>query len=261
MPAILFDIDGVLYEGDRAITGAAETIEWCNTNSIPHLFLTNTSSRPRSALVTKLAGFGIKTAANDFLTPPVATVSWLRQNNINSIALFIPEATREEFADFNILSAESNNKVDAVIIGDMGSQWDFPTLNNAFRLLINNPEAKLVALGMTRYWRADDGLRLDAGPYVTALQYATDCEPVVLGKPAATFYQAALKLLEQEDKNTVMIGDDIKGDIEAAQSAGLSAILVKTGKFKPEDLQTGINPDAVIQSIAELPKWWQTHFS
>lgn len=261
MPAILFDIDGVLYEGDRPIPGAAETIEWCIANSIPHLFLTNTSSRPRSALVTKLAGFGIQTAADDFLTPPVATVSWLKQNNITSIALFIPEATREEFADFDILSSESNHKVDAVIIGDMGAQWDFTTLNNAFRLLINNPEAKLIALGMTRYWRADDGLRLDAGPYVSALQYATDCKPVVLGKPAVTFYQAALKLLKQEDKNTVMVGDDIKGDIEAAQFAGIRAILVKTGKFKTEDLQSGINPDAVIQSIAELPEWWQAHSS
>lgn len=120
MDAILFDLDGVLYEGNRSIDGAAETISWCNTNSRPHLFLTNTSSKPRSALVTK-------------------------------------------FADFNILSAESNNKVDAVIIVDMRVQWDFSTLNNAFRLLISNPESKLVALGMTRYWRADDGLRLDAG--------------------------------------------------------------------------------------------------
>ena len=51
-----------------------------------------------------------------------------------------------------------------------------------------------------------------------------------------------------------MEGDDIKGDIEAAQNAGLKAILVKTGKFKPEDLQSDIEPDVVLDSIADLPK-------
>ena len=54
MKSILFDMDGVLYEGDTPISGASEIIAWCNAQGIPHLFLTNTTSRPRSALMEKL---------------------------------------------------------------------------------------------------------------------------------------------------------------------------------------------------------------
>jgi len=52
-----------------------------------------------------------------------------------------------------------------------------------------------------------------------------------------------------------MVGDDIESDIAGAQAAGLRAVLVKTGKFRPDDLNRGIRPDGVIDSVAELPKW------
>jgi len=54
-----------------------------------------------------------------------------------------------------------------------------------------------------------------------------------------------------------MIGDDIRSDILGAQKAGLKAILVQTGKYRDEDLQSGIKPDAILRSIKELPEWWR----
>jgi hypothetical protein len=54
-----------------------------------------------------------------------------------------------------------------------------------------------------------------------------------------------------------MIGDDIRSDIAGAQAAGLKTLLVRTGKFRPADLETEIRPDGVIDSIADLPAWWQ----
>lgn len=258
MSAILFDLDGVLYEGDQAVAGAAESIGWFNTHSIPHLFLTNTSSKPRSALVEKLAAFGIPSSSDQFLTPPLAAAQWLKQNTEGPIALFIPSATRAEFLEF-----ETDNRltssISAVVVGDLGRLWDFKTLNHVFRLLMKNPDAVLVALGMTRYWRAEDGLRLDTGPYIAALNYATGREPVVMGKPAKDFYQAALNILNVDSTETVMIGDDIKADIEAAKNVGLITVLVRTGKFNASDMTLGIIPDAVINSVADLTDWWVSH--
>jgi len=49
-----------------------------------------------------------------------------------------------------------------------------------------------------------------------------------------------------------MIGDDIESDIGGAQTAGLQTVLVKTGKFRPQDLQTGIVTDIVLDSIADF---------
>jgi len=259
MKAILFDLDGVLYTGENAIDGAADVINWCLDNAIPHLFLTNTTSRPRSALVDKLANFHIRSTPDDFLTPAVAALQWLRRNIDGKIALFIPDATREEFSDFEQCQQNSEQGAQAVIIGDLGEDWDFTTLNRAFRLLMSSPEVKLLALGMTRYWRAEDGLRLDAAPFVKALEHASNRKAIVLGKPSKEFYSSALEKLGCNANETIMIGDDIRGDIEASQSVDIRGLLVKTGKYQDADLELGIKPYDVFDSIADLPAWWSSN--
>ena len=254
--AILFDLDGVFYQADKAVAGAADVARWAKDNAIAHLFLTNTSSRPRSALVEKLAGFGIDTDETHILTPPVAAVRWLQQNLAGEkIALFVPDKTKAEFADFEV--AQEDEDVAAVIIGDLGRDWDFATLNRAFQLLMSEPRPKLIALGMTRYWQADDGLHLDVAPFVMALSHAADVEPLVMGKPAHSFYKTAVDILAEDADQVVMVGDDIRGDVDGAQQAGLKAVLVRTGKFRESDLESGIKPDAVLDSVADFPAWYE----
>ena len=259
MKAILFDLDGVLYTGNNAIEGAALVIKWCLDNAIPHLFLTNTTSRPRSALVDKLAQFHITSVPDDFLTPAIAAQQWLHSKINGKIALFIPDATRDEFAEFEQCGHDAEQGAEAVIIGDLGEAWDFNTLNRAFRLLMNKTDTELIALGMTRYWRAEDGLRLDAAPFVKALEHASGREAIVLGKPSKEFYSSALNRLGCKASETIMIGDDIRGDIEGSQNAGMKGLLVTTGKFQQSDLELGIKPYDVIDSVVDLPAWWNSH--
>lgn len=54
-----------------------------------------------------------------------------------------------------------------------------------------------------------------------------------------------------------MVGDDVRGDVGGAQVAGLRGVLVRTGKFRNRDLAVGVTPDGVLESIADLPAWWQ----
>jgi ribonucleotide monophosphatase NagD (HAD superfamily) len=107
-----------------------------------------------------------------------------------------------------------------VVVGNLGRAWDFATLNRAFLLLMANPRPPLVALGIHRYWHGPDGLRLDAGPFVAALEYATGRKAVVLGKPAGLFYRSALEILGTAPESTLMVGDDIRADVDGAQQAG-----------------------------------------
>lgn len=255
MKAILFDLDGVLYEGERLIEGAQETLAWVRGQSIPHLFLTNTSSRPRSAIAAKLAGMGIVVAASELLTPPAAAAAWLRAHAVEPVALFVPKATRGEFEGLELLPEHAESGAAAVVVGDMGADWSYDRLNRAFRLLMDGGP-RLIALGMTRYWQSPDGLRLDAGAMVTALSFAAGTEPQVLGKPDRAFFETALQRLNVTPADTLMVGDDIVGDVQGAQRAGFKAALVRTGKFRPEDLDLGIQPDAVFHSVADLPAWW-----
>jgi len=250
-PALLIDLDGVVYRGDEPIPGAADAVAWLIDQQIPHLFVTNTTSRPRSALVAKLTGFGIRASEDEILTPPVAAAIWLEQAGCRRLRLAVPAATCAEFAGFDIVAGDE--PVDAVVVGDLGRDWTFDRLNTAFRDLMREPRPQLVALGMTRYWHAPDGLRLDTAPFVLALAHAAGVEQVVLGKPAPDFFATALARLGVEPAQAAMIGDDIRADVGGAQAAGLRGILVRTGKFRPADLACGIEPDLVLDSIAELP--------
>ncbi|MGD8339637.1 MAG: TIGR01458 family HAD-type hydrolase [Gammaproteobacteria bacterium] len=267
-PALLIDLDGVIYRGDGVIEGAADTIDWLVDEQIPHLFVTNTTSRPREALVEKLAGFGIGVDVDEIQAPPDAASSWLAANGVERLLLAVPEQTARAFAAFDTLTLDDALKrdgregeaaatmVDAVVVGDIGSAWSFDRLNAAFRCLMQEPRPQLIALGMTRYWHAPDGLRLDTAPFVTALAHASGVEPVVLGKPAPAFFEAALERLGVAAADTWMLGDDIRADVGGAQAAGLRGILVRTGKFRPDDLKLGIEPALVIDSVADLPSAW-----
>jgi HAD superfamily hydrolase (TIGR01458 family) len=253
---ILFDMDGVLYNGDCLICGAVDIVAWVHAQGIPHLFLTNTTSRSRAVLAQKLGAFGIQASEAQILTPAAAAAEWLRNARNGPIALFVRPSGRLEFTGLPCLAEEAERGAAYVVVGDLGDLWDYRTLNRAFRLLHNNPDAKLVALGMTRYWLAADGMSLDVAPFVTALEHATGKKAIVFGKPDAQFFLTASERLGLAGSEVLMIGDDIDADVGGAQAAGLKGALVKTGKFCPADLVRAVHPDAVFDSIGDLPRWW-----
>jgi len=261
MHALLFDLDGVLYQGDRVIDGAVETLRWCVHHRIPHLFVTNTSSKPRRALVDRLSSMGLSASAEQIFAPPVAARDYLAAHDATPLALFVREATREDFEGLEVLDDDAEQGAGSVVIGDIGDAWDFPTLNRAFRLLMAEPRPVLIALGMSRYAQGRDGLVLDVAPFIKALEHAADCEAVVMGKPENAFFDAAVRKLGTPAAEVVMIGDDIRGDIGGAQAAGLTGILVRTGKFRRKDLEGDVRPDAVLDSVADLPQWWENRGS
>lgn len=258
--ALLIDLDGVVYQGDKTIAGAADTIDWIKTVGIHHRYLTNTTSRSRLKLLQKLEQFGIKVRLEEIFTPIIAALHWLNNHRIKNAALFVPDQVLSDFEDIGQSGFASESGVDAVVIGDLGDEWDYALLNRAFRLLMHEPQPVLIALGLTRYWRASDGLRLDVAPFVKALECAASCKATVIGKPSIDFFNLALSSFTEIPETAMMIGDDIVGDIQGAQKAGISALLVKTGKFRESDLQSDIKPDVILDSIAYLPEWWRLKF-
>ena len=47
-----------------------------------------------------------------------------------------------------------------------------------------------------------------------------------------------------------------EGDGAGGQAVGLRTVLVRTGKFRPDELDhTSISPDGIVSSIAQLPDW------
>jgi len=84
----------------------------------------------------------------------------------------------------------------------------------------------------------------------------TGVEATVLGKPSPAYFEAALEALDAEPELTWMVGDDLDSDVAGAQRYGLKTVLVRTGKFRPDELyRSMVVPDAVISSVAYLPEW------
>ena len=259
MRAILFDMDGVLYNSGTAIEGAVETLRWVRAQGIPHLFVTNTSSRGRDVLIEKLARFGVAAAKDEILTAAAAAAQWLRMHASGPVALFVRPALRDEFVGLACVDEDAESGARYVVIGDLGETWDFRTLNRAFRLLHSDAESALIALGMTKFWEARDGLSLDVAPFVAALEHAARRRAVVFGKPARAFFEMAREKLGVPAAEILMVGDDIEIDVAGAQEAGLKGALVKTGKFRPRDLEGSFRPDVVLDSVADLRVWWERY--
>ena len=250
---VLLDLDGVIYSAGRPIPGAAAAVRQLRQQGLPLLFVTNTTSRTRSALVRKLAGFGIPATPGQILTPAVAAAAWMRARADGLAALFVPEALKPDFEGLDAGAGAAAARY--VVIGDLGRQWTFDALNQAFRLLHADPGRKLVALGRTPFWRGPDGLDLDVGAFVAALEFAAMRTATVMGKPSQAFYLEAARILGARPGELLMVGDDLRVDGQGASQAGLLAALVKTGKFGTADLD-GLDwrPDWILESVRDLPR-------
>jgi HAD superfamily hydrolase (TIGR01458 family) len=137
------------------------------------------------------------------------------------------------------------------VLGDLGEGWDFSTLNRAFRQVMDG--ALLLALQKNHYWLTPEGLTLDAGPFVAALEYASGREAAVVGKPSPAFFELAAASLGCDKEHIAVVGDDVEADVAGAQAAGMLGVLVRTGKFREDHLRrSGVVPDRVLDSVASL---------
>jgi len=245
---VLLDLDGTVFVGDRLVPGAADAIVALRRGGLPLRFGTNTTRMSRSALVERLHRLGLDVDAEEVLTAPLAAASWLERKGLWNVSLCVPEATRPDFAHFTV----NETSPQAVVVGDLGAGWDFGRLNRAFRHIMEG--AHFVALQRNRYWDTGQGLALDAGAFVAALEHATGREALVMGKPNPAFFQAAADSMGVHLFNMAVVGDDIGTDVAGAQACDAAAVLVRTGKFREDDLSGGApKPDLILDSVASLP--------
>ena len=245
---LLLDIDGVFHVGPDPIDGARETLEALRNRGMPFRLVTNTTSRSRRLVVERLTDMGSKLTAADVLTPAALAVRYRQAKGYERVALHVAPALREDLEE---LGDVPEGDVEAVILGDLGADFTYARLNATFRQL--HEGAELVALQHNRVWQREDGLVLDAGPFVVALEYAVGRESIVVGKPSLAFFEAALGELGVDATATAMIGDDIEADIGGALDAGLDGVLVRSGKFREAAVRaSAIKPTLVLHSIADL---------
>lgn len=245
---MLIDIDGVLYVENEPVAGACEAVARLRACGLGLGFVTNTTARSRAHTLHKLRDFGFDVDDSELVTPAALALAHCRKRGLRTAALVMNEEVKHDFAELE----ETERDADVVIVGDLGDAFSYAVLNRAFRLVMDG--AELVALQKNRFWLTADGLSLDVGAFVAALEYATQRDAYVVGKPARAFFILPLDNLGVDADAAVMVGDDIESDIGGALDAGLRAVLVRTGKYRPDvAAASGIEPTAVVASIADVP--------
>jgi HAD superfamily hydrolase (TIGR01458 family) len=230
--SVLVDIDGVLCTAGAAIPRSIDALGILRRQGVGVRFLTNTTRQTRLSIVQQLRSIGFAVAENEVITGALAARRILQQRGLRPHLLVHPLLLPE----FDGIAVDRPN---AVVVGDAADGFTYAAMNAAMRILLDQPDTPLIAIARNRYFRAAEGLCLDAGPYVAALEYAAGVQAELTGKPAPAIFRAALDDLQTPPDQAVMIGDDIESDVLGAQAIGMRGILVRTGKYRPSDEADG----------------------
>jgi HAD superfamily hydrolase (TIGR01458 family) len=254
MTAILLDIDGVLHVSGEAIPGAADAVRRLRDRGHRVRFVTNNTTRARARLAEELRSLGIELEEDEVATTPLAAGKLLEGLRVLPLTM---NAIRDDLADHVTLVEDG---AEAVLVGgadetaETAEVFAYDKLNRAFVALRDG--ARLVCLHKNRWWQTSRGPLLDAGAFVAGLEYAAESTAEIVGKPTAAYFESALSELEASPGDAVMVGDDVEADISGAKRIGMRGVLVRTGKFREATLEDADpRPDAVIDSIADLPAW------
>jgi HAD superfamily hydrolase (TIGR01458 family) len=257
MAAILLDVDGVLHVSGEGIPGADGGIARLRDRGHRLRFVTNNTTRARATLVEELRSLGVALGDDELQTTAAAAARALAGKRVLALTM---QAIVGELEGIELVGEGA----DAVLLGgadeteETGRVFSYMNLARAFSEL--QAGAELYCLHKNRWWQTSRGPLLDAGAFVAGLEYAADVEATVLGKPSPAYFEAALEALDADPERTWMVGDALEVDIAGAQQFGMRTALVRTGKFRPDDLErSSVVPDIVLSSIALLPDWLERY--
>ena len=243
---VIFDIDGVLTFQGKTYAGAVESIEALRSRGMALRFLTNSTLKSRRSCAARLRAGGFELADEEALTASYLSAAYLRSLDPRSILMMLERDGVEEFVDF----VKDEENPEFVVIGDNRSKFDFEHLNLALRLLKKG--AKLIGMTAEILDTSMGDLELNVGSWVRLLEVASGVEATYIGKPCPFAYQLTLADMSLDKSQVVAVGDRINTDILGARNFGLRSVLVKSGEFEPQDLDSTLQPDYIIDRIDQI---------
>jgi HAD superfamily hydrolase (TIGR01458 family) len=245
---VLLDLDGTLYVGSQVVPGAPEAVRWLRAQGLTVRFTTNTDSIPPATLADRLTRLGFEASEEELVTPVAVAARLFGSVPGARVLAVAAEGVRQLLGNCR---AGPGEPATHVLVADPSYGATYQDLDAAFRAL--RAGAELVATQVNRIARRDDGEHLDTGGWVRLLEYATGSSARVLGKPSPEFFTAPLDALGRGASTALVVGDDLAADIGGGRSVGAATVLVATGKGDRPQPDAGAEPDAVVDSVADLP--------
>ncbi len=231
---VLFDLDGVVYLGPTAVTGAPEGISALRRRGIKVGFVTNNAARPPATVAAHLVELDIEATAADVVTSAQAAAHLLlsRFGAGARILLVGGDGVAEAVSEAGLVGVRSADDDPAAVIQGYGFGLTWQELNEAAIAISRG--AHWVATNTDPTRPTDRGLVPGNGAAVAAVRLAVDRDPEVAGKPYRPLLDDTVERLGVG--RPLFVGDRLDTDIGGAVNAGLDSMLVLSGSHGPRDL-------------------------
>ncbi len=236
----IFDLDGVIYRGNKLLPGVDKVIQKLKELTINIVYNSNNSTATRQMYVDKLNDFKISSEIGDFYTSASITATEISKLKNKAKIFVIGEiGLREELkaSGHEIITEESEYKnVDFVVVG-LDRDFKYKNLALAQKCILDG-KAQFYATNVDATLPVDKGVLPGAGIMVKALETCTGIKPIkIFGKPQPYGIELILKEKKVPTKNTAIFGDRLDTDILAGNLAGIKTVLVLTGVSQIKDVE------------------------
>jgi 4-nitrophenyl phosphatase len=248
----LIDLDGTIYRGNEVIQGAVEFINLLKDEKIPYLFITNNSTLTQNDFAYKLNGMGIPATPDNVLTSSLATAKYIKHIKRDARCMVIGENGLYEALDNENLII-TNSSCEYVVIG-LDRKITYDKLTKAAQAI--HEGAVFVSTNSDVAIPTEKGFIPGNGALTSVLTVSTGKEPIFIGKPEKIIMKEALKVLEMEKSEVLMVGDNYYTDIHAGMNSGIDTLMVFTGVTpKCEYPKFSKKPTYHVQNLIEWIKF------
>lgn len=228
----LLDLDGTIYLGDKVIPAGKRFVERLQEKNIPHLFVTNNSTRLPQAVADKLAHMDIHIDEKNVYTSSMATADYMDHlNKGKKVYIIGEEGLQAPIIDHGYELNEDNP--DYVVVG-LDQQVDYRKLSIA--TLAIQKGAYFIGTNPDKNIPTHDGMLPSAGPIIAFLEVATGVKADIVGKPNKIMMDQAVEHLHLPKSEVAMVGDNYETDILAGINNDIPSILVLSGFTKKSDV-------------------------
>lgn len=249
----LLDLDGVVYVGRNAVTGAPDALAKARAEGMRLAFVTNNAARPPAAVAAHLRELGIPAQPQEVITSSQAAAHYLADRLPERARVLVVGTTglMEALRERGLEPVTSADDEPAAVVQGYSPDLDWAQLaEGAVAIRAGVP---WVATNLDPTVPSPRGPLPGNGSLVAALRHATGVNPIATGKPDPTMHRESVE--RSGATRPLVVGDRLDTDIEGAAAVGCASLLVLSGVTSPGELLAAgplHRPDFIAPDVAGL---------
>ena len=254
---VAFDLDGVIYQGRNALSGAVKTVRAFREKGLTITFLSNNSARSRAEIAKRLTEMGIEATCEDVYTSSFAAIRFLREHCSGSGGKRVFVLAEPYLADElsqNGFEVTTKPPYDYFVVG---FKPDFNYGHIAASISALEESGCFVICNRDRLFPVEGGRLMPAsGAIVASIETVSGRKPDhEAGKPNPDLLRFIAGKHDLRPEEILMVGDSLASDIAMAVDFGCPSVLVRSSGLSEYEKRLCPSmpvPDAAVESIANI---------